>query len=264
MGGGCINDAVKIQSTTGIFFVKYNLEATYPAMFAREAAGLQLLREAGEIRIPEVLHFDTAEKYSYLLLEYISTGNQARNFWNIFGHALAAVHKHTQALFGLDHDNYIGSLPQSNRQHSDWTDFFILERLEPLVSKARDKGEISPQLVKQLESLYIKLPRLIPSEKPSLLHGDLWNGNYRVDDKGNPCLIDPAVYYGHREMDLGMTRLFGGFSPQFYDSYDNAFPLEQGWESRVDLFNLYPLLVHVNLFGGGYASQVKQIVSKFV
>jgi protein-ribulosamine 3-kinase len=264
LGGGCINEAVKILSSAGVYFAKYNLTETYPGMFACEAAGLNLLRKVDKIHIPEVIHHGDAEKYSYLLLEFIHSESRQYNFWEVFGRSLAAIHKQTHLLYGLDQDNYIGSLPQCNFQHADWTSFFILERLQPMVKKARDKGEISLQLAGKFELLFSKLNAYFPNEKPALLHGDLWNGNYIVDYKGYPCLIDPAVYFGHREMDLAMTKLFGGFAPPFYESYTNAFSLEKGWEERVDLFNLYPLLVHVNLFGGGYASQVKEIVLRFV
>jgi protein-ribulosamine 3-kinase len=264
LGGGCINNAAKVSTTVGVFFVKYNTAASYPQMFALEANGLQLLRDADEIRVPEVIHYDTAENFSFLLLEFITSENRVHHFWSIFGRALASLHKHTNSFFGLDHDNFIGSLSQRNRLHKDWTGFFVTERLEPMVKQARDKGEISTHLVNQFECLYNKLSGYLPEEKPALLHGDLWSGNYMVDDKGDPCLIDPAVYFGHREMDLAMTRLFGGFSPQFYESYNHAFTLEKGWEERLDIMNLYPLMVHVNLFGGGYVSEVKQILDHFV
>jgi protein-ribulosamine 3-kinase len=264
LGGGCINEVVRINTSAGEFVVKYNLATAFPGMFECEAAGLQLLRNAGEIHIPEVIHKDIVEQYSYLLLEFVPSGNRIHDFWVIFGRSLANLHKHTHSQFGLNHDNYIGSLPQQNRLHQDWTAFFIFERLEPMVRLARNKSDISSQVAGRFELLYSKLPNLIPVELPALLHGDLWNGNYIIDNKGLPCLIDPAVYFGHREMDLAMTRLFGGFALEFYQSYQDTFPLENEWDDRTDLFNLYPLLVHVNLFGGGYASQVKRILDHFV
>jgi len=262
LGGGCINNALKIQTTAGVFFIKYNLAATYPEMFRKEAMGLKILAGAGQIRVPDVIAAETADKYDYLLLEYVESGTKTYNFWEQFGHSLAALHKHTQADFGLDHDNYIGSLPQRNRKHAAWTEFFILERLEPMVIMARNSGEMNQQTVNQFESLYHRLEKLIPAEPPALLHGDLWSGNYMVDDRGNPCIIDPAVYYGHREVDLAMTRLFGGFPEAFYSGYNSAFRLENGWEQRPDIHNLYPLMVHVNLFGGGYISDVKRILNR--
>ncbi|NVO18544.1 MAG: fructosamine kinase family protein [Bacteroidetes bacterium] len=264
VSGGCINETAKVQTSHGDFFVKYNLSSVYPGMFEAESKGLKILQQAEEILIPEVLHAEVAGKHSYLLMEYIEPGVKSPGFWEQFGSSLANLHKHTSDLFGLDHDNYIGSLQQGNQHHSSWVDFFVLERLEPMARHARDKDEISAQLVNSFEQLYNKLPRLMPEEKPALLHGDLWNGNYLVDENGNPCLIDPAVYYGHREIDLAMTSLFGGFHPKFYESYQQVFALEKGWEERTDLFNLYPLLVHANLFGGGYASQVKKIINKYV
>jgi protein-ribulosamine 3-kinase len=264
LSGGCINDARKILTSDGVFFIKYNLAEAFPRMFESEAAGLNLLRDAGEIHIPEVIHHGTAGKYAYLLLEFITSENRSHQFWSQFGRSLAALHKHSQTSFGLNHDNYIGSLPQSNRPNQDWDSFFILERLEPMARKARDKGEVTSHIIGQIEAVGAKLSNIVPIEKPALLHGDLWSGNYIVNTKGSPCLIDPAVYYGHRETDLAMTRLFGGFSPEFYESYQNAFPLEKGWEKRADIFNLYPLLVHVNLFGGGYVSQVKQILDYYI
>ncbi len=263
LGGGCINESAKISTSSGNYFVKYNTASKFPGMFGKEALGLQLLDAASEIRVPEVLHHDIAGEYSFLLLEYMSEGTRKPDFWHSFGRSLAALHRHTQPLFGLDHDNFMGSLPQSNRQHADWIRFFIEERLEPQVRIAREKGEISLLQVKQFERLYNRLGGIIPEEKPALLHGDLWNGNYMVDETGNACLIDPAVYYGHREIDIAMTRLFGGFPNEFYGNYHDAFPLEKGWENRIDLFNLYPLLIHVNLFGGGYASQVKNIIQRY-
>lgn len=263
VGGGCINEAVRIQTDSGEYFVKFNLEKSFPGMFEAEAHGLSILDKANEIRIPDVLHTGNADKYSFLLLEFISDGNPAPKFWEKFGRSLAGLHRHSSKLFGLDRDNYIGSLPQSNIQHESWTDFFVTERLEPMVKMGRDKSEISPQMVKQFESIYNKLPALVPPEKPSLIHGDLWNGNFLVDSRGNPCLFDPAVHFGHRESDIAMTRLFGGFPALFYESYNSQFPMEKGWEQRMELLNLYPLMVHVNLFGGGYLNQVKQVILKF-
>ena len=128
---------------------------------------------------------------------------------------------------------------------------------------ARKKGEIDQNAVKQFNNLFGRLNEIFPNEKPSLVHGDLWNGNYLVDQEGNVCLIDPAVYYGFREMDIAMTKLFEGFLPAFYESYIDEYPLEKGWQERVDICNLYPLMVHVNLFGGGYAMQVESILRRF-
>ena len=232
-------------------------------MFEAEAKGLSLLHSTGTIKIPEVILTGEAEGKSYLVLEYIEAGRRRKDFYQDFGIKLAALHRHSSSAFGLDHDNYIGSLPQSNSQHSSWVEFFITERLQKQIALARNSGVISNSTIQQFNNLFRSLPEFIPDERPSLIHGDLWNGNYMMAADGSACLIDPAVYYGHREMDLGMSGLFGGFSQEFYESYHEAFPLAPGFEERVDIHNLYPLMVHVNLFGGGYLSQVKSVLSQF-
>ncbi|MBK5285164.1 MAG: fructosamine kinase family protein [Bacteroidia bacterium] len=153
--------------------------------------------------------------------------------------------------------------PQSNSQKRTWAEFFISERLEKQIAFAKDLGVIDNSTIQQFNNLYKRLPELIPEEAPSLLHGDLWNGNFMTGNDGKAWLIDPAIYYGHREMDLAMTKLFGGFSEEFYSSYIESFPLQKGFTERIDIHNLYPLLVHVNLFGGGYLIEVKNILSRF-
>jgi len=263
IGGGCINQAHKNDTSAGNFFLKWNDANAYPGMFEAEAKGLNLLRSAHATYIPEVISTGEAEAKSFIILEFIEAGKRIKNFWQDFGEKLANLHKHSSNSFGLDHDNYIGSLPQSNKTHSSWTEFFIHERLEKQISLAKDTGAITDSVIKQFNNLFERLPEIIPSENPSLLHGDLWNGNYMTAPDGAACLIDPAVYYGHREMDLSMTKLFGGFSNEFYESYHSTFPLQPGFEKRIPIHNLYPLMVHVNLFGGGYMQQVRDILSKF-
>ncbi|MFZ1692867.1 MAG: fructosamine kinase family protein, partial [Flavobacteriales bacterium] len=161
-------------------------------------------------------------------------------------------------------DNYIGSLKQVNTPAADWPSFFIHQRLEPQLRMARDAKRVEAGMAFRFERLFAKLDQLITVEPPALLHGDLWSGNFICDANAQPVLIDPAVYYGHREMDIAMTKLFGGFDSGFYAAYNDAWPMERGWEERMDLCNLYPLLVHVNLFGGGYAAQVEAALRRFV
>jgi protein-ribulosamine 3-kinase len=263
IGGGCINSAHRIDTNNGSFFLKWNDAYAYPGMFESEAKGLELLKEATAIQVPEVIATGEKESISFIILELIEPGKRMKTFWQDFGVSLATLHKNTSDYFGLDHDNYIGSLPQKNNKHSSWTAFFIYERLEKQIEIARNAGLANSSTIQQFNNLFKQLEELIPKEEPALLHGDLWNGNCMVANDGSACLIDPAVYYGHREMDLAMTKLFGGFSEDFYESYHATFPLEPGFESRLDIHNLYPLMVHVNLFGGGYLSQVKSILSKF-
>jgi fructosamine-3-kinase len=263
IGGGCINDTYRLQTSAGAFFIKYNNAAKYPRIFETEAKGLSLLRSTKTLKIPEVVISGEAEGKSFLMLEYIEAGKRKKDFWEDFGKKLATLHRYTSSSFGLDHDNYIGSLPQSNKHHKAWIDFFVEERLQKQIALAKDSGAINNLTIHQFDNLLKRLPEIIPDEKPSMLHGDLWNGNYMISGDGSASLIDPAVYYGHREMDLAMTRLFGGFDDEFYESYNKTFPLTPGFEERVAIHNLYPLMVHVNLFGGGYMSQVKSILSKF-
>jgi len=263
VGGGCINHAHQIETNHGNYFMKWNDATAYPGMFESEAKGLQLLRSVNAIYIPEVIATGQSGNTSYIILEWIESGKRKKDFWHNFGEHLAKLHRHTSTRFGLDHDNYIGSLSQSNRQHKNWIEFFIHERIEPQLKLASGNGQLATSLTSILANLENKLAEIIPKEAPALLHGDLWNGNYMIAPDGSACLIDPAVYYGHREMDLAMTKLFGGFDPGFYEAYNETFTLQKGFESRIDIYNLYPLLVHVNLFGGGYVGQVRRILQRF-
>ncbi len=264
MGGGCINQAYHIETDSESFFIKRNSASQFPKMFYKEAKGIELLRQAKVIDTPVVIGVIDYDGDSFLLLKYIDSGAKTRNFWVDFGNKLAKLHMHTNAHFGLDHHNYIGSLVQYNYQKDKWSDFFIEERLLRQIKLARDSTLIDTKTIKVFETFFKVMEDIFPSEPPALLHGDLWNGNYMVNKQGAPVLIDPAVYYGHREMDLAMTQLFGGFNEAFYESYHQAFPLEKGWEDRWQYCNLYPLMVHLNLFGTRYLQSVKFVLSKFL
>lgn len=263
VGGGSINDAWRLETDAGRFFLKTNSTDRFPSMFEAEADGLRRLREAGPLRVPEVIAQGEDHNDSYLLLEWVEGGIKAPGFWEGSGRSLAQLHRHTQEHFGLDRDNYIGSLVQRNTQEKDWPSFFIHWRLEPQLKMARDRKRVEADMSFRFERLFHRLDKLFPGEPPALLHGDLWSGNLLCDDAGRPVLIDPAVYYGHREMDLAMTKLFGGFDDALYTAYRAEWPLEKGWEERMDLCNLYPLMVHVNLFGGGYVAQVEAVLRRF-
>lgn len=263
VSGGSINKAIKLITTCGDFFVKLNSASRFPNMFEVEAKGLKILKGSNEIFIPEVIVHGQERDQQYILMEYVEPGRTITNFWEDFGHSLARLHKHSHSCFGLDHDNYIGSLPQANTARDKWLDFFIEMRLQPQIKMAKNSGLLSNGHLQHFEGLFKELPHIFPQEPPSLLHGDLWSGNYMVSPKGKACIMDPAVYYGHREMDLGMTQLFGGFQRDFYIAYNEEYPLEIGWERRLNICNLYPLMVHVNLFGRSYVSQVENIIQRF-
>lgn len=263
VGGGSINHALKIRTTAGHFFLKYNDNGRYPGMFEAEAKGLKLLSAAASMKVPEVIATGISGNTAWLLLEYLETGPEKPYFWEDFGQSLAALHAHSAEKFGLDHDNYIGSLAQSNKSHDSWVSFFTGERLIVQTRLARDAGLLDRSQLQAFDRLYIRLDDILPEEPPALLHGDLWSGNYLSGAHGKACLIDPAVYYGHREMDIAMTRLFGGFHFNFYAAYTKSWPLEAGWQARVEICNLYPLLVHLNLFGSGYLGSIQSVLRKF-
>ncbi len=261
IGGGSINQAVKIETgDKRQFFLKWNASAP-PDMFPKEKKGLELLASAEtELRIPKVIVKTT----EFLLIEFIEEGRSNSKSGQQFGQALAALHEVTAEQYGLEYDNYIGRLSQSNDRHEKWIDFFIEERLEPQIEQAVNSGELESKTFNHSQKLYKKLPGLLPEEPPSLLHGDLWGGNYFYDEEGRAVVFDPAVYYGNREIEIAFTHLFDGFSSDFYEAYEQAFPLQPNFNERKDIYNLYPLLVHTNMFGGHYGRQVESIVERFV
>jgi fructosamine-3-kinase len=253
--GGDIHSAFRVELQGGdLLFVKSSAGAPR-GMFTEEARGLDWLRAAEALRIPAVVAVgDDAEGPRFLALEYLEPGRHESAFDEKLGRGLAALHRAGARTFGFDHDNYIGSLPQSNRAHATWAAFYREERILPLVQRAIDRGALARGARAKFDRLFDRLEALVgPTEPPARLHGDLWGGNLHADERGEPCLIDPAVYGGHREVDLAMMRLFGGFGARVFAAYDEAWPLADGHERRVALYQLYPLLVHVNLFGGGYA-----------
>jgi fructosamine-3-kinase len=259
LSGGDINDVYLLKCTNSDFVIKLNHADKFPGMFEAEAKGLSILKTSESFKIPEIINFGIEGKQSYLLLENIEQGNISNRFWPDFAEQLARLHMSTNSKFGLDHSNYIGSLPQRNNHHDVASEFYVDERLEPQFMLARDQG----YHFSDLNSFYKNISEIIPPENPSLIHGDLWSGNYLVSSKGEPVLIDPAVTFAPREMDLAMMQLFGGFPTQVFSIYNDIFPLTENWESRIPLWQLYYLLVHLNLFGSGYLSRVEQIVKSY-
>lgn len=258
VGGGCINPSARVDTDAGLIaFVKWNPDAP-PGFFSAEAEGLAALRDAGVLRIPEVwgLGEGGGAPVPWLLLEYVEPGRPAPDFAERLGAGLAELHRRRSTLWGWPADNYIGSLPQPNGWLDRWAAFWRERRLEPQLRRARDAGFFAGTDARAWHRVLDRMDKLLEGAEhdgPSLLHGDLWSGNVYADAHGAPVLVDPAVYHGHREVDLAMTELFGGFPSRFYDAYREAWPLDPAYSAvRRDAYQLYPLLVHVVLFGAAY------------
>ena len=277
VGGGCINQCAVVRTRTGQYFLKANPRQGH-AFFRAEADGLAALAEAGAVRTPRVLGRSGVVGKSgatpWLLLEWIKEGGGPRSAdWDRLGRELAALHRHPVAEpeWGWHADNVIGSLPQPNGRLNDWPAFWSRRRILPLARELGAAGALSARQLAAVEEAARHVGDLIgpaaEADGPSLLHGDLWSGNVIFDREGAPVLVDPAVYVGHREVDLAMTRLFGGFPPAFYRAYDKAWPPVAGSNARLCAYQLYPLLVHARLFGGGYvgsAVRAAEAVAEYV
>lgn len=259
LSGGDINAVFLLEDQDQKYVAKINGVDKFPEMFMKEANGLTALREKKTIDIPEVLGYGDFDQNTYLLIEYRESGKPSKEFWDLFGRQMAALHTNTRDTFGFTEDNYYGSLPQYNDACDTAVDFFISQRLEPQFRMAAENGYD----FKNLDTFYQKVENLIPDEEPALIHGDLWSGNYLINSDNEPCLVDPAVAYAPREMDLAMMQLFGGFNDRLFSAYDEAFPLEKDWKERIKLWQLYYVLGHVNLFGGSYYNSAKGIISKY-
>jgi len=259
VNGGDINSSYCLFTSKEKYFLKVNDKNKYSLMFERETNGLDKLREYCTLKIPQVIKQSSCNDRQYLLLEWLEKGSPKKDMWENFGNALAIMHKQPQQYFGSGEDNYIGSLDQNNDQHDEWHSFYTECRIKPLVKKLFDSGDFTAADIRDADLFCKSLKTILPNEPPSLLHGDLWAGNYMIISSGYAAIFDPAVYCGHREMDIGMTKLFGGFDQRFYGAYNGIYPLEKGWEKRLPITQLYPLLVHAVLFGGHYIDSVKNI-----
>ena len=261
ISGGCINNAIRLSDGVASYFVKFN-QTSMRAMFEAEMAGLLELAASHAIRVPQPICCGTTANEAYLVIEHIqfgTSGDSARA-----GRELAAMHRTRQEQFGWHRDNTIGSTPQSNARHADWVTFWRDERLGLQLELAANSGLGGP-LIERGELLLSLFPALIDhNPQPSLLHGDLWGGNLGYDRTGNPVIFDPATYYGDREADLAMTELFGGFGQPFYRAYNEAWPLDAGYAVRKTLYNLYHIINHLNLFGGGYAGQALRMTEQLL
>jgi protein-ribulosamine 3-kinase len=265
--GGCIHDAWWVElADGGARFVKAN--ATAPSdLFEREAEGLEALGDADVLRVPRGAVAGEAGGARFLVMEAITQGPPPPGFFADFGRRLARLHQGATAeRYGFPHDNYLGATPQPNGWEASWVEFFRRHRLGHQLRLARRRDPADAELARLGDRVLERLDRWldVPGEPPCLLHGDLWSGNYLVDDQGAPVLVDPACYHGQREAELAMTRLFGGFAPEFYAAYEEAWPLPPGSGERLPIYTLYHLLNHLNLFGGAYREQCVRLLKGLV
>jgi len=260
VGGGCINQCYVVRGRGRSFFVKLNAPDRLP-MFEAESAGLAEIARSHSVRVPHPVCHGESGGASWLVLEHIELGRARDAGMEELGRALAAMHRVTRAEFGWHRDNTIGSTPQINPPGTDWAAFWRDARLGYQLRLAADNG-YRGELIARGEQLLARLPEFFTgyAPQPALLHGDLWSGNAAFTREGTPIVFDPAVYYGDREADLAMTELFGGFSASFYRTYDEAYPRDPGYARRKPLYNLYHVLNHLNLFGGGYRAQAEHTI----
>lgn len=263
VNGGDINQCYRLETGQGVFFLKYNQGHVRDDFFKKEYDGLVRLQRIGTLGVPSPLFFGETGEGAYLLTDYIGKAAPGPEFWRVFAEGLASMHGVSHTGFGLEEHNFIGSMVQDNGFCDTWSEFYITRRLEPLIKQCLDQQMLPVSVIRNTERLYRQLPDIFPSEKPALLHGDLWGGNFLSGPGGVPFVFDPAVYYGNREMDLAMARLFGGFDRKFFWYYEEYYPLAAGWQERIPLCQLYPLLVHALLFGGGYVQQARTILSDY-
>lgn len=265
VGGGCINDSQIITTSDNkSYFLKTNFSCPSD-MFFKEANGLKELSKPEVIKVPQVITVDS----NFILLENIKAGNRNKNFWENFGRNFARLHKCYSDSFGFFENNYIGSTEQLNladeNEKNSWKEFYLNKRLRFQINLAEKNNYLTDELTKAFGKLESKIDVIFDDGiKPSLLHGDLWSGNFILDDTGNAALIDPAVYYGDREADLAMTRLFGGFDQKFYSAYNEEFPLREGYQFRENIYKLYHVLNHLNLFGSGYYHQAVSLINYYI
>jgi len=266
VSGGCINQGYRLTDSNRDYFVKLN-SATEIAMFEAEAIGLKQMWETRTIRVPKPICYGTEGSSAYIVLEWLDFGGRGNNnAWQEMGRKLAALHRWQpeggNKGFGWDLNNTIGSTPQINNWTEDWVEFWAEHRIGYQLKLARRRGGSFSEGDRLIEAI----PKLLAGHKPqpSLVHGDLWGGNASVTVDGEPVIFDPATYWGDREVDIAMTELFGSFSGAFYQGYNEVWPLDKGYEKRKVLYNLYHVLNHFNLFGGGYASQANSMINRLL
>lgn len=261
--GGDINESYYVRSQKHTYFIKCKKHPPQK-FFQLEALGLEKIRKTNSIATPQIYGIGERDGYGYLMMEWIH-GKKTGQTGEWLGRGLAEMHKHKGPGFGFQEDNYIGLLPQKNSYISSWIDYYREFRIEPQITLAVQKELLPTSTQKKLDKLLTHLDQWLPKDCiPSLLHGDLWGGNWLPGYNGKPYLIDPAIFYGHHEFEIAFTELFGGFPSNFYESYQEVFPLSPNYEERKALYQLFYLLVHLNLFGISYLSSIENIVTRYV
>lgn len=262
IGGGSINNTLKVKLRDKYCFCKVNSVKHFPLLFEKEQKGLEAIRKNSNIKVPEVYDCFIENDLQVLVLEWFDPGTRTPQFWKRFGEQLSALHSIHNDQFGWDENNYMGSVDQLNDHHSSWPAFFWKQRLQPLIEKCLRVNLLTSKNIQQFEKLNKNLPEIFPPIQPSFVHGDLWSGNFLCTLNEEPVLIDPAVYFGHSSVDLGMSTLFGGFDPLFYEAYNYVLPFPSNYQEQWDVCNLYPLLIHLYLFGSGYLSSIERTLRK--
>lgn len=264
VSGGDISAAYRVDTETGKYFLKVNSASFALEMFQAEQKGLQAIERTKTIAVPHVHLIDSIDGQAFLLMDFVESKRPGTDDYRRLGKQLAGLHRCSREDFGFPSDNFIGRLPQSNRTHSDWAEFYWSGRILPQFQLALKAGLIQPQMIPGEEKAISLFREISGNVKPSLLHGDLWGGNYLIAAAdGTPYLIDPAVYYGHSMVDIAMSHLFGGFGAGFYDAYHEMIPKSSHYDTQIELYQLYYLLVHLNLFGSGYYSSVASILRRY-
>lgn len=262
VSGGDISSAYRVDTAKGQYFLKVNSASYAMEMFYAERDGLQAIEATKTITVPHVYLADAIEGEAFLLMDLVESKRPSSSDYQHLGRQLAELHQCSQNDFGFHSDNFIGSLPQQNNPHPDWAEFYWFERIFPHFQLALNAGLIQRKMIPEEQKAIALFREISGDVKPSLLHGDLWGGNYLIATDGTPYLIDPAVYWGHSMVDIAMTRLFGGFGSDFYDAYHKIIPKSGQYDAQIELYQLYYLLVHLNLFGSGYYSSVSSILKR--
>lgn len=262
MGGD--NHPYILEADPISYFVKTNVGRPRD-FFEKETDGLLMLSVAAmrNVIVPKPLFWGEEMGTQYLVMEYIPMVDPTPDFFEKLGIGMAKLHQNTNHFYGLQEDNYVGPDEQVNGKYENWINFYTKNRVFPQMRKAFDNQRISPEDVKIIEKICYQLPSLIPQEKPALLHGDFWKGNVSATTHGIPCIFDPSVYYGNREIDIAMSMLMGGFADSFYTAYNAHFPLIKGWQQRIGLNQLYSILVLINNYEGDYYPKLKEVIKGY-